>query len=192
MVRSSEAGFSPADEVISHLLGHPARLGGTRLLCIDGAAGSGKTTLTESVAAALDLRGVAATTVHLDHLYRGWDDLAATPGRVRRELLEPLAAGAAGRYRRWDWHASELAEEHLVPPAPCLIIEGVGSGSRSLGEFATTVVWVELEPEVRRQRALARDGAVFAPHWERWAAQEDVLFAHERVAERADVVIRPP
>ena len=40
---------------------------------------------------------------------------------------------------------------------------------------------------VRRARALARDGAVYAPHWDRWAAQEDALLARERTSERADV-----
>ena len=41
--------------------------------------------------------------------------------------------------------------------------------------------------DLRRRRALDRDGAVFSPHWERWAAQEDVVLASVR--ERADLVV---
>jgi hypothetical protein len=36
---------------------------------------------------------------------------------------------------------------------------------------------------------LARDGEVFAPHWQRWADQEDALFTADRTQERADLVV---
>ncbi len=51
------------------------------------------------------------------------------------------------------------------------------------------MVWLEAAAAVREKRALERDGAVFAPYWERWAAQEDAMLARERTPERADVVI---
>ncbi|MBJ7451459.1 MAG: uridine kinase, partial [Blastococcus sp.] len=45
------------------------RLGGTRLVCVDGPAGSGKTTFAGRLAAAL---GDDAELVHMDDLYAGW------------------------------------------------------------------------------------------------------------------------
>ena len=36
-------------------------------------------------------------------------------------------------------------------------------------------VWLQLPEAQRRRRALARDGEIYRPHWERWAAQEDAL-----------------
>ena len=42
---------------------------------------------------------------------------------------------------------------------------------------------------MRRRRALDRDGETYAPHWERWAAQERVTFARERTRARADLVL---
>jgi hypothetical protein len=31
---------------------------------------------------------------------------------------------------------------------------------------------------------------MFAPHWERWAAQEDTMFAREQTRERAELIIQ--
>jgi hypothetical protein len=41
----------------------------------------------------------------------------------------------------------------------------------------------------RRDRALARDGATYAPHWERWARQEDEFYAADQVREHADLIV---
>jgi anthranilate synthase component 1/para-aminobenzoate synthetase len=51
------------------------------------------------------------------------------------------------------------------------------------------LVWLEAPSSVRKKRALDRDGETFAPHWDRWAAQEDAMLARERTPGRADLVI---
>ena len=48
---------------------------------------------------------------------------------------------------------------------------------------------LEAPEPVRKARALARDGDVFAPYWDRWAADDTVVHARERTRERADLVI---
>src|SRR4051812_4977918 len=45
------------------------RCGAVRLVCVDGPAGSGKTTLAAGIEAELSLTGAACTVVHLDDLY---------------------------------------------------------------------------------------------------------------------------
>ena len=45
-----------------------------------------------------------------------------------------------------------------MPPAPLLVLEGVGSGSRSHAGLITALVWVEVPAGLRLQRGLARDG----------------------------------
>ena len=42
---------------------------------------------------------------------------------------------------------------------------------------------------MRFARGIARDGEAYRPHWERWARQEDALFAADRTRDRADVVL---
>ena len=68
-------------------------------------------------------------------------------------------------------------------------MEGVGAGARAAATFTSVLVWLELAADLRQERALARDGDLFRPHWQRWAAQEDVLLAREQTRARADLVV---
>ena len=62
-----------------------------------------------------------------------------------------------------------------VDPAATQVIicEGVGAiaGACEVRILATA------PDEVRYERAMARDGDTFRPHWERWTAQEEALLA---------------
>jgi hypothetical protein len=162
-------------------------LGDGRLVCHDGPAGSGKTSLAAAIA---DL-SPAATVVHLDDLYAGWDGLPEV-GQQLDSLLEPLARGVTGRYRRYDWAAGRFAETVRVPPSPLLVLEGVGSGSAAHAGLATVTAWVVAPERLRRFRAVARDGEELAERWAAWAAAEAACFAASRVAERADLVVELP
>lgn len=172
-----------ADRVISHALTSAPTLGEGRLICIDGLAGAGKTTLATSLAA---LTG--APVIHTDELLEGWSGLPGL-GATIDQLLSPLAAGHPSQWRRWDWHASAWAESRSLAPTPLLVIEGVGAGAAAYDELITTLVWLEADHDVRRERGLARDGDDFAPHWEQWANDEAVLHVRERTRERADLIL---
>jgi uridine kinase len=126
--------------------------------------------------------------VHLDDLLAGWDGLVGVAADLEA-LLRPLAEGGTGSYRRWDWHADRWAGTVAVPPAPLLVVEGVGSGALRCADLVTLLVWVEAPGELRLRRGLERDGDAFAPHWRRWAAQEVEVFARDRTRERADLRI---
>lgn len=163
----------------------PARLGpdpAGRLVLVDGPAGSGKTTLAAQLGAALP-----AQVVHLDDLYEGWTGLLAGVRRLEEDVLAPLAAGADGRYRRYDWHAGAYAETHEVPRAPALVVEGCGAGARRLAPLTTLLVWVEADDALRLERGLRRDGDAARDHWHAWMAQEREVYAAEATRERADV-----
>jgi uridine kinase len=179
----------PAATVLALAQARPATLGTGRLVCVDGPAGSGKTTLATSVSAAVPGGGGDAAVVHMDDLYPGWDGLDAVSDAVMG-VLAPLADGRPGHYRRWDWHASCHAEEHVVEPAPVLVLEGVASGNLAWARWCTALVWVESDADTRLARGLARDGEALRDRWVRWMAQEQVVFARERTRERADLVVR--
>jgi uridine kinase len=159
-------------------------LGRGRLVCIDGPAGSGKTTLADRILALAP----EATVVHMDDLYEGWEGLPTVTAQLDRVLL-PLAADRAGSYRRWDWHAGGWAEEVTVEPTGLLVLEGVGSGSEHAAAVTTVLVWVEAPHDLRMRRGLDRDGDAFSPYWEAWARDEAEHFAQHRTRERADVLI---
>jgi uridine kinase len=163
--------------------GTAPRCGATRLVCIDGPSGSGKTTLAGRLAAALGDPPV----LHMDDLYPGWDGLAASIPLLYDQVVEALAAGRAARYRRYDWHREEFAEERDLGTPDVLLVEGAGCGARVIAERAVLLVWIEAPPEERFRRGIARDGETYRPHWERWAGQEAAHFAAEATAGRADV-----
>ncbi|WP_245927416.1 4-amino-4-deoxy-L-arabinose transferase [Nocardioides silvaticus] len=170
--------------VLDLALGRRPTLGDTRLVAIDGPAGSGKTTLAARV---VDLEP-EARLVHMDDLYDGWQGLGSV-SRQLSTLIRPLALRKPGFYRRYDWLRGEFAETVDVEPPPLLVLEGVGSGGAELDTLITVLVWVTAPRPLRRERGLARDGEAIAPHWDGWMRQEDAHFAGQRTAERADLVV---
>ena len=161
------------------------RCGDVRLVAVDGPSGSGKSTLGAAIGAALSAR-----VLHMDDIYPGWDGLAEAVPLVTTQVLEPLTAGEPAAYRRWDWARNRWSSRLVpVPEAPVLVLEGVGSSVLPAGDYAAVCVWVEADREVRFARGIARDGEAYRPHWERWARQEDALFAADRTRDRADVVL---
>lgn len=139
-----------------------------RITLIDGRSGAGKTTLARERALA-----EGAHVLSLDEVYPGWDGLEAGEGHVLRSVLRPLAAGLPARYRRWNWEHGSPADWVDIDPTRPLIIEGCGAVSLEARHLADVALWVDADDRERRERALARDGATFTPHWERWARQEE-------------------
>lgn len=163
------------------------RCGAARLVCVDGPAGSGKTTLAAALAERLD----GCAVVHLDDLYDGWRQPLgpALSARIDAWLLCPWRAGLPGRHLRYDWGSERFVAWVEVPCAPVVILEGCGSAARGVRSSASLVVWVEAPSEVARGRGLGRDGAHLAEHWDRWAAAEAAHFAADGTREAADVVV---
>lgn len=148
---------------------------GARTVLIDGRSGSGKSTLADELCTLW--RG--SIVVRLDDIYPGWDGLAWAAEHVNTELLVPRAQGRPGRWRRWDWATSAPADWHTVDADQRLIVEGAGALTPHGRLLADLGIWVEADDQVRKQRALDRDGDTYAPHWDRWAAQEaDHLSRH--------------
>jgi hypothetical protein len=173
-------------ELAGRVRAAPARLGGTRLVCVDGPAGSGKTTFAERLATALE-PGVAV--VHLDDLYAGWTITGAV-SRLTAGVLRPVCEGRAGAFHAYDWGSRAFSPDPTaVPAAPVLVVEGCGSGARAAAAWCSLLVWVEAPQQLRIARGLARDGSELEREWLRWQATEDAEFAREGARGRADLRI---
>lgn len=168
--------------VVDLAASRPPTLGAGRLVCIDGPAGSGKTTLAAAVAG---LTG--AQVVHMDDLMDGWGGLVST-GPQLSSILGPLAEGRPGSYQHYDWHAGRFDRVVDVQVADWLVIEGVGSGNPAVDDLVTVLVWVEAADDLRLARGLDRDGTDMEEHWRRFMSEEVDLFAAHRTRERADVI----
>lgn len=173
--------MSNAEDVVTLALSRPPTLGAGRLICLDGPAGSGKTTLAGEIAT---LTG--AQVLHMDDLFEGWDGLPQIKAQLD-SVLRPLTEGHAGSYRRWDWFADDWAETVDVPPVSLLVLEGVGSGARGHADLVTVLAWVEVPPGLRVWRGLDRDGHELTDRWEQWSVDELEHFEREGTRDRVDL-----
>jgi uridine kinase len=160
----------------------PPSCGPVRVVAVDGPSGAGKSTFAGRLAAALS----GAPVVASDDFPVPWDgDPLAWWPPVAEHVLAPLAAGRAGGYRPYDWHRGTYLDRVEVPVTPVLIVEGVGAAWREAP--AAYRIWVDAPADVRRARAIERDGQDVAPAWDRWRARERAHFTADRTPARADL-----
>jgi uridine kinase len=153
------------------------------LVCVDGPAGSGKSTLGEAIA------GLAGSQlIHGDDLMEGWRGLDAV-ARQLTGLVAELRTGRSGTYRHYSWHLDRYDDIVAVPRSDFLVVEGVGSGAAAIAAAITVLVWVEVGDELRFERGRVRDGEAMQEHWRQFALDERALFERERTRERADVLV---
>ncbi|MDX3239314.1 hypothetical protein PV392_27235 [Streptomyces sp. ME03-5709C] len=162
----------------------PPSCGPVRLVAVDGHAGSGKTTFAAALAAALD----GAPVVHLDDLATH-EELFEWPGRLRAQVLEPLRRGETARPAKYDWVARRFATTLRVPPAPVVLLEGVGAGRRELRPWLAALLWLEVSREVARERGERRDGPALAGFWAGWMRAQDAHFADDPSEPFADLLV---
>ncbi len=176
------------DRVVSLAQQAEPHLGSTRLVAIDGPAGSGKTTLASQLDGCLKRCGLTVATLHLDDLYEGWTGLARDlETRLLEQVLRPLATGQVARWQRYDWNAGTFAEWTDLPPPDVLVLEGCGSGALAFASYTSLLVWVEAKEKERVERGVRRDGPGVLPQWLAWMEQEAAHFATNRTRERAQV-----
>ncbi|MGI8333921.1 uridine kinase family protein [Actinomadura scrupuli] len=162
----------------------PPSCGPVRVIAVDGPSAAGKSTLATLLAGALD----GAPVVRSDEFPVPWDGdpLAWWPALTER-ILTPLSAGLTARHRPYDWRRGTYRPVSDVPAAGLLIIEGVGAGHREAP--AAYRIWVDAPRELRRRRALRRDGAEFAASWDAWSVRECAHFAADGTRGRADLLV---
>lgn len=141
------------------------------LVTVDGRSGAGKTCLADQIA-----RSWPGTQVlHLDDLYRDWDSLPSGVLRAR-QLIEHWSAGRSPSYRPTQWPGQQPREREPLHATRPLVVEGVGAGWVGR-DVARAGLWLEVDRDERRRRALHRDGEQYAPFWLTWEEQENAWFA---------------
>lgn len=161
-------------DLAERVLASPPRAGLTRVVAIDGPAGSGK-----SVFAARLARILSAPVICLDDLTPSWTGPDREAALLVEQVLAPLSEGLPGRYHFFDWAQDRYTEWREVPATPALLVEGVGTGSRIVRPYLTYLVWVEAPSDLRLRRGLERDGLGHLAEWQRWREREDALFQRE-------------
>ncbi|MEW9873316.1 chorismate-binding protein [Arthrobacter sp. HS15c] len=156
------------------------------IIAIDGRSGAGKTTLAIELAARLRNHHKVAL-FHLEDIYPGWNGLAAGIERYISTVLTPLSHGERATWTSWDWEKHYDGDTRVTLPAEIVIIEGVGAAAAGARPLLSAVIWADSPDDVRRTRALDRDGGTYEPFWDQWAAQEDAWLAGDDVPGHADI-----
>ncbi|TXS14739.1 hypothetical protein EAO70_25145 [Streptomyces sp. adm13(2018)] len=173
------------DRAAHALLRLPPSCGPVRLVAVDGHAGSGKSTLAARLSAALG----DAPVLHLDDLATH-EELFEWTGRLREQVLDPLARGEHASYRPYDWHRRRFGGARELPAAPVLLVEGVGAGRAAVRPFLAWLLWMERGPEESWVRGRHRDGPEQASFWDGWTVAETRHFAGDPSRPFADTLVQ--
>lgn len=176
-------------KVVEDIMLVSPRCGSTHVLAIDGRAGAGKTTLANDLCLALRSK-YSVTLIHMDELYEGWDcALSGSLTERLSNLLEDVSRGAPHQLPTYDWSATAFNSYREIAPTRILILEGVGSAQRIVREFATAIIWLDIDSKTGLTRVLERDGRVSEPFMSRWQVNEDEHHRREKTRENADFVL---
>ncbi|GAB3114444.1 hypothetical protein GCM10027160_20240 [Streptomyces calidiresistens] len=166
--------------------GLPPSVGRVRLLGIDGYAGSGKSTAADRVARELG----GAPVVRLDDL-ADHDAPIAPAERVLETLVGPWSRGLEAVVGVYDWERRRIGRRVRVPPAPVVVLEGVGAARRALRPHLAWSVWMDVPADTARERGRLRDGPAQADFWDRWVPLEREHFANEPSRSHVDCLLVP-
>ncbi len=178
----------PFSDVLAELLAATGRHDGRpAVLAVDGRSGSGKSTITDRITAAIP----GAVTVHSDDVawwesFFRWDHLMASG------ILEPVRRGESVSFRppAWDTRQREGSID-VAAGRSLVVVEGVGVSRRSLEHLIDAAVWVQCDAFESRRRGIERDAlkGETESFWDEWEAEESPFMAEDRPWERADLVI---
>ncbi|MET3142389.1 UNVERIFIED_ORG: anthranilate synthase component 1/para-aminobenzoate synthetase [Arthrobacter sp. UYEF2] len=159
------------------------------IIAIDGRSGAGKTTLAIELAAQLRNHHKVAL-FHLEDIYPGWNGLTAGIERYVSTVLTPLSRAEPATWTSWDWDRHYDGDTRVTLPAEIVIIEGVGAAAADARPMLSAVIWADAPDDIRRKRALDRDGGTYEPFWDQWAEQENAWLAADDVRRQADIRVR--
>ena len=172
-------GRRAATELVERIRAAEPRCGQVRVVAVDGGAAAGKSSLAAALADRLDGAAVLST----DELLDGWAGQFSFWPRLRAGVLEPLAAGRPGSYRRFDWHAMRFAETVAVPVPRVLLVEGVSAIAACAG-WRSVAIFLDVPRAVRERRWADRDGPLRQP-WRDWLDCRGPVLRRAPAARRA-------
>lgn len=147
---------------------------------ISGFGGSGKSTITRQLNAAIEgsarIRGDDFLDPHRSHQRSSdWDGVERV--RLREEVLHPFRQGRPGVLRRFDWGILQLGAPEALPRAQVLIVDAIGLFHPELeGDFDLTI-WVDLDLSTATARGKVRDRQLGRSHDQLW---DEVWVPNER------------
>jgi uridine kinase len=190
---SQSTGRTSALELLERIRRARRDESGPILVAVAGAGAAGKSTLARAIQ---QLAPNEVTVIEFDDFYR--PSFSQLPDgelgarfewrRLREQVLEPLRAGRAGHYQRYDWDKDEMGAWVNVPAHGIAIVEGIYSSRTELSHFYDFVIWVDTPADLRLRRGIERDGVAARERWlKEWIPDEEAFIAQDDPVGRADV-----
>ena len=181
--------FSPIFSEIDKLLKN-----GSAVIAIEGGSASGKTTLSQILLKIYD-----CTVFHMDDFFlrpeqRTPERFAEVGGNVDRErflkeVLIPLSKNEPIYYSKFDCSTFTLMPPVKVIPKKLTIIEGAYSMHPDLADYYDFSVFLDISPELQKQRILKRNSPEFAERFfKEWIPMEQIYFSKMKVKERCTLL----
>ena len=165
------------------------------LVAIDGPCTAGKTTL----GAALH-KSLGGNLFHADDFFLREEQRTAARycevggnidyERMRDEVLVPLREDKAFFYRPFVCGEMRIGEPVAVEPARLNIVEGSYSMHRYFGDVYDLKIFLDIEPEVQRERVLARPAHLHRRFFEEWIPMENRYFEQWQIAQGCDLILK--
>jgi uridine kinase len=178
---------SNLSELVDKINESSKKCGQTKIIVINGPAGSGKTTLAKSLSGLLE----NCPIIHMDEIYDGWEN-ALSP-KTSQDLVEwvinPLLESKSIEFVKYDWYLEKRIEKVVINLPKVLIIEGVGSSSFEISKHASLKLWIEVNKETGINRVLTRDGQQIQEQMKKWQSQESKFFIENNSKENSDIWI---
>ena len=143
------------------------------MVAVDGHGGSGKSSLAEWLADALE-----APVVHTDD-FASWDNPIDWWPVLLEKVLRPLAEGQPARYVPNSWGGPPQPQV-TIAPTDFVILEGVTATRAAFRPYLAFSIWVETPSDLRLRRGIERDGEAMRGQWLSWMKEEDQYVADER------------
>ena len=163
-------------------------------VAIDGPCASGKTVF----AASLHER-FGGNVLHMDDFFlrpeQRTPERFAEPGgnvdreRFEAEVLKPLAAGKAVRYRPWDCHTGDFVTSRSVEPAALTVVEGSYSMHPALRGYYDLTMCLIVDPSERLRRLEARNPRMLQRFINEWIPLENRYFESTNTQGSADLLV---
>ena len=163
------------------------KCGQTKIVVIDGPAGSGKTTLAKSLSRLFE----KCPIIHMDEIYEGWENalLQKTSNDLTDWIINPLLESKTIEFIKYDWNLEKRIEKVVINLTNVLIIEGVGSSSFDISKHACLKLWIEVDKDTGINRVLTRDGQQIQEQMKKWQSQESKFFIENNSKENSDIWI---
>lgn len=168
---------------------------GRAVIAIEGYAASGKSYITGLLSRIFECSVIETDDFFLPGILRV-PKRFNTPGgnihfeRFIEEVINPLETKKDFKYKIFDCKLGDYNGYREVLNKPLIIVEGSYSLHPAFGEYYTTSVFMQIDPDLQRHRILERDGNFMLERFlHEWIPLEKEYFSKCKIPQRCEFIL---